>query len=117
VVSLGKLMDLVRLRAVRHIIITHACRSGPHCPQTTRWSLRHAREVVRGGLYEYLLPLVPGTDPCSAASRTRLRPSCHPPAPLFPAAPAARHPAPAGVPSLSDPVLLRTVLAGLGGAP
>jgi hypothetical protein len=119
VVSLGKLMDLVRLRAVRHIIITHACRSGPHCPQTTRWSLRHAREVVRGGLYEYLVPLVPGTDPCSAASRTRLRPSCHPPAPLFPAAPAPRNPAqrnpaPAGAPSLSDPVLLRTVLAGLG---
>ncbi len=119
VVTLGKLMDLVRLRAVRHIIITHACTTGPHCPPTTRWSLRHAREVVRGGLYEYLLPLVPGTDPCSAVSRTRLRPSCHPPAPLFPAAPARRRPAPARAapPSLADPALLRTVRAGLGVAP
>ncbi len=125
VVSLTKLMDLVRLRAVRHIIITHACTSGPHCPPTTRWSLRHAREVVRGGLYEYLLPLVPGTDPCSAVSRTRLRPSCHPPPPLFPAAPAPHRPVappahrparPGAAPSLSDPGLLRAVLAGLDAA-
>ncbi|MGI8803592.1 MAG: hypothetical protein ACR2KV_15745, partial [Solirubrobacteraceae bacterium] len=62
-VSLPKLMSLVRLRAVRHIIISHACRSGPHCPTTTVWSLKHSREVVRGGLYEYILPLTPDTKP------------------------------------------------------
>jgi 4-amino-4-deoxy-L-arabinose transferase-like glycosyltransferase len=72
-VSLGRLMELVRVGAVRHIIISHACRGGPHCPLTTRWSLKHAREVVRGGLYEYVLPLTRPLAPRPAAQASGAR--------------------------------------------
>ncbi|MEA2298270.1 MAG: hypothetical protein QOF77_1206 [Solirubrobacteraceae bacterium] len=108
-VTLAKLMDLVRLRALRHVIITRACTGGPHCPVTTRWSLEHSREVVRGGLYQYILPLTAGPAACSAAAGTTVsRPSnaCrrflaqHPPAPVRPT-PAA--PPPATQPRAAQP--------------
>ena len=85
IVSLAKLMDLIRRHAVRQIIISHACRSGPHCPLTTRWSLKHAREVVKGGLWEYVLPF---TTPPRCVDRPRA-PGCPPPPP-----PSARLPSP-----------------------
>jgi hypothetical protein len=81
-VSLAKLQQLVELRAVRHIIISRACVTGTHCPDTTQWSLKHAREVIRGGLYEYILPLsLSPKEACATAARRRLYP-CGPPVKL-----------------------------------
>ncbi len=89
-VTLQKLIQLVELRALRHVIISHACRSGPHCPATTIWSLAHAREVVRGGLYEYVLPLtLSPRQVCATPARRRADPTCH--GPLAPSGGAA-HP-------------------------
>jgi 4-amino-4-deoxy-L-arabinose transferase-like glycosyltransferase len=81
-VSLAKLQQLVELRAVRHIIISRPCVTGTHCPDTTQWSLKHAREVIRGGLYEYILPLsLSPKEACATAARRRLYP-CGPPVKL-----------------------------------
>jgi hypothetical protein len=76
IVALPKLKQLVERRAVRHVIISRVCLSGIHCPATTRWSLRHAREVMRGGLYEYILPITLATDRCSATSGHQFSQAC-----------------------------------------
>ncbi|MCA1688934.1 MAG: hypothetical protein LC720_00305, partial [Actinobacteria bacterium] len=92
-VSLEKLKQLVELRAVRHIIISRACVGGPHCADTTQWALKHAREVIRGGLYQFILPLsLSPREACATAARRRIYPACGGPAKLAlpPPPPAAR---------------------------
>ena len=88
-VTLQKLIQLVELRALRHVIISHACRSGPHCPATTIWSLAAPARSSAAASTSTSSRSPSPRQVCATAARRRADPTCH--GPLAPSGGAA-HP-------------------------